>query len=444
MADTFEEGLGRNTFVSIAQVKDYLSISSTTHDARLANIISYATGVVEHYIGQEIVENDYVEIFDGGTSSVFVNRLPLSNVYYVSEFNGVEHRLLNDPSTSGAPRNTVNEALQLNFVNSAALTSKIRKFGQSSLQLSTGDYAYSTVVPTELNFEESNFTIEMFIRSDSATITNSSLFEINTDNDNYLRFSLSNAYGLSFTSSVAGDVTTINGANSYIESQQYKKRKWAHVSVTVDNDNERLYLHYNGNTIANASYAATEHTFTTNVVVGSSFTGYIDELRVSTVNRYTQNFATPYNRFRPDEDTAVLIHFDGKNNDTTAKDVHAAIPDYTFAKDTGEVTRDLGGIGVTGMYPSTRRSYPALTLFGPQGFLPFPSGVQVSYRAGYPINSIPYDLQLATLDYIKMLYKQDQEKQTFMLQGEKGVAMDLSGGFPPHIRRVLDMYRIIK
>ena len=40
--------------MDLAQVKSYLSINSDTHDGTLANIINYATGVVEHYIGQQV------------------------------------------------------------------------------------------------------------------------------------------------------------------------------------------------------------------------------------------------------------------------------------------------------------------------------------------------------------------------------------------------------
>ena len=77
MVDRLEENLGKYAFVSLAQVKDYLSISSNSQDGRLANIINYATGVVEHYIGQEMLANDYVEVFDGGKTSVMLSRLPL-------------------------------------------------------------------------------------------------------------------------------------------------------------------------------------------------------------------------------------------------------------------------------------------------------------------------------------------------------------------------------
>ena len=58
--DRHEEGLGKYPYVDLAQVKSYLSINSDTHDGTLANIINYATGVVEHYIGQQILANDYL------------------------------------------------------------------------------------------------------------------------------------------------------------------------------------------------------------------------------------------------------------------------------------------------------------------------------------------------------------------------------------------------
>jgi len=141
MVDRLEENLGKYPFVTLAQVKDYLSISSNTQDARLSNIISYATGVVEHYIGQEILANNYTEIFDGGKTSVMVSRLPLSNVYQVSEFNGTEDVILSDPTTIGRPVTTQDtDALTLTFQNDAHLNSRIKKFGVSSLETGISEY----------------------------------------------------------------------------------------------------------------------------------------------------------------------------------------------------------------------------------------------------------------------------------------------------------------
>jgi hypothetical protein len=48
------------------------------------------------------------------------------------------------------------------------------------------------------------------------------------------------------------------------------------------------------------------------------FDGYIDELRVSTVARYTgSSFTEPTSAFSPDALTSVLLHFDGANGSTT-------------------------------------------------------------------------------------------------------------------------------
>ena len=444
MVDRLEENLGKYPYVNLTQVKDYLSISSTTQDARLANIINYATGVVEHYIGQEMLANDYVEVFDGGKTSVMVSRLPLSNVYQVSEFNGTEDVILADPTTIGRPiKHNDTEASTLTFKNDAHINSRIKRFGTSSLELGISDYVVSGTVAPDLKFEEGDFTIEMFIRVDDATIQDNVLFAINTDASNFIQFRLANQKGLAFEANISGSATTVEGANTLIETQQFAKRRFAHVAVTRDLTEEKMYLHYNGNTISDSSFAVENLTFTANTEIGTTFKGYIDEVRVSNIPRYSANFTPPTKRFRPDDDTVMLIHFDGSNDDTEAVDVHNKVNEYNFSRDMGEITRDTGAVGVRGTFPTVRNNYPALTLAGPPGFAPFPSGIKVEYRAGYESGEVPQDIQLATLDMIKLIYKQDQEKKGFSFEGERGDNYPLAGNFPPHIRRVLDLYRII-
>jgi hypothetical protein len=443
MTDSFEENLGKNTYITLAQVKDYLSISSNTQDARLSNIISYASGVIEHYIGQEVLANDYVEIFDGGVSSVFVSRLPLSSVYQVSEFNGTENVILADPSITGAPVHTSSQSVSFTANDTAKNTTKVKRFGKSSLELDETSYIYSPTVPEQLLLDKSDFTIEMYVRVDEPILRDNVLFEISTNNSNYMRFSLANQYGLAFTSNIAGSTTTVTGANTSIEAQQFNKKRWAHVAVTRDYETERLYLFYNGTQIANSSYTVDSLSFSNSITIGSTFKGYMDEIRVSTIQRYNSSFTPSNYRFRTDTDTVMLVHFDEKHNSTQFKDVHSKAADYNFAKDTGEITKDTGSLGATGNFTSIRKSYPALTLSGPAAFQPFPSAVEVTYRAGYEAGSIPLDLQVATIDYVKLLYKQDQEKKGFSFEGERGDQFPLAGNFPPHIRRILDLYRII-
>jgi hypothetical protein len=440
MTESFEEDLGKYTYIDLPQVKDYLSISSNTQNARLSNIIFYATGVIEHYIGQELLANDYVEIFDGGKSSVFTSRLPLNNVYQVTEFNGTEHQMLNDPTTIGTPVTMVTDEFDFAFIGNGQLTTRIKNFGVSSLELGTADYLSADSVPETIKMYEGDFTIEMFVRIDEATIQDNVIFAINTDASNYMKFSMSNQYGLAFESNVAGISTIVQGANTSIEAQQFNKRKWAHVAISRKLDDEKLYLHYNGNTIADASYAESNLTFTSNVQIGTTFKGYIDELRVMNKAMYSSNFTPPTNRFRTDDDTVLLVHFDGKQGATSVYDVHGAANDYSFSRDHGEITRESQAGTVKG---GIKRSYPSMTLSGPATFQGYPSGVRVSYRAGYENNTVPYDVQMATLDFIKLLYKQDQDKKGFTFEGESGDKYPLAGSFPPHIKRILDMYRII-
>ena len=450
--DRFEEDLGKFPFVTLAQVKDYLSISSTTNDARISNVINYATAAIEHYIGQPVLANDYVEVFDGGVSAVYVGALPLNNVYQVSEFDGVGYDVLDDPSTIGTPIPNKSDAVSFTFYGGAHITEKAKKFGKSSLKLDgSGDMIIAGTVPSQLKLEEEDFTIESFIRIDEASLQSNAIFAINTDASNYMEFRVVADKGLAFEANISGTASTIEGANANIETQQFTKKQWAHVAMSRDYVNERLRLFYNGAMVANDEFTTSNLTFTTNVEIGrnsfgtttNDFDGYIDEIRVSNKVKYAADFTAPTKRFRPDEDTVFLVHFDGKQDDTEAKDVHAAPNEYMFSRDTGRITRDVGDQGVLGNYPSVRNNYPALTLGGPPKFMPYPNGIKVEYRGGYESGSVPYDLQLATLDYIKLIYKQDQDKKGFSFEGERGDRYNLSGNLPPHIRRILDLYRVI-
>ena len=77
----------------------------------------------------------------------------------------------------------------------------------------------------------------------------------------------------------------------------------------------------------------------------------------------------------------------------------------------------------------------------------FPRGmkaVKVTYRAGY--TSTPEDLKLAVFDLIKY-YMKDERKERMSIGGasiENPVSTSLRNniGFPDHIKRVLDMYKI--
>ena len=73
-----------------------------------------------------------------------------------------------------------------------------------------------------------------------------------------------------------------------------------------------------------------------------------------------------------------------------------------------------------------------------------PKSVKVVYKAGYV--STPDDLKLAVFDLIKY-YLKDERKERMSIAGatvENAVSSSLKGniGFPDHIKRILDMYKI--
>ena len=155
---------GEYTFVSLAETKDYLSITSTTHDGRLANLIGFACGAVENYIGREVKSNVYTEVFDGGTQSVFVERLPVNNVKQVTEYDGNRYADLVGPTTDGSYVNQNWDDSNITAEGSATLKTRIKKFGESSVKFD-GAEDYVTINDPDSNnpkfdYETSDFTIE--------------------------------------------------------------------------------------------------------------------------------------------------------------------------------------------------------------------------------------------------------------------------------------------
>ena len=104
---------------------------------------------------------------------------------------------------------------------------------------------------------------------------------------------------------------------------------------------------------------------------------------------------------------------------------------YTYDGDTGQFSRNTG----------EDSGFPDLSYFSPTIFADYKRGVKIEYNGGY--DSIPNDLKIAALDYSKLLYKQEQDSKNISFQGETKESHGLSKNFPPHIKRILDFYRIL-
>jgi hypothetical protein len=102
---------------------------------------------------------------------------------------------------------------------------------------------------------------------------------------------------------------------------------WNHLAFVFNGTTKTIYL--NGTSVASAAHSL-NITNTSILTIGGFFTdsrfnydGYIDEIRVSKVARYTTTFTPSASAFTNDANTLLLIHADGTNGSTTFTDDNA-------------------------------------------------------------------------------------------------------------------------
>jgi hypothetical protein len=127
----------------------------------------------------------------------------------------------------------------------------------------------------------------------------------------------------------------------------------------------------------------------------------------------------------PVSDIVSITEIDPYGYDSS---VHWPVPSATYFLDAslGRLIRTDGG-------------------YWPQGA----GAVVVTYRAGYPvgIENVPAELKQATIDLVSY-YKDEEYKPSKQTRGATitnavgtGRSGDLSTAFPPHIQRILDLYK---
>ncbi|NBR62019.1 MAG: LamG domain-containing protein [Actinobacteria bacterium] len=159
-----------------------------------------------------------------------------------------------------------------------------------------------------------DFTIEMWIRP-----------EVNTGGSLYDCRSTS-SQGSILLRLINGTIDYyVSGSSRLSHQTTINVDTWYHVALTRSGTTTRLFVdgvvssstfsdsnNFN-NSIANAIGA-----FTTGG--SNNYKGYIDELRVSNIARYTDTFTVATQAFTPDTNTLLLLHMDGSNGSTTFTD----------------------------------------------------------------------------------------------------------------------------
>lgn len=212
-----------------------------------------------------------------------------------------------------------------------------KKSGTGSLQLDgTGDYLIVDNTNGEIN-TTGNWTIECWFYANDAANADYFIFDIASRTGSKARFELqvqidsdpNNKIAFLTNQSLVGSMFfehVINKA-SVIDA-------WHHLAITRNGGTVKMWFDGQLQTTSTGNTYADLQLFDSfndpeDLQIGSNtnasnlktsfFDGWLDEIRISNVERYTANF-TPDSRFAPDDNTLLLIHADGADTSTTFTD----------------------------------------------------------------------------------------------------------------------------
>ncbi len=196
----------------------------------------------------------------------------------------------------------------------------IRYSGSKSALSFDGDNDYAVTSTSGGIGGLSAFTTEMWVRSDN--------WDSSSNEDRFAETNGSGGVGgshmryLDLNSRFQMDVN-IGATWKYFSSGNNTAPSdsgWHHIAVTYDGSTLRWFVDgaQTNSISASGSVGGTEQRVTVGSEEGGSsnnFNGDIDELRISTVARYTSNFTPSTAPFVRDEHTKLLLHFDENGDD---------------------------------------------------------------------------------------------------------------------------------
>lgn len=413
--------------VNLQEIKDFLSIktANTEEDGRLSNIATQVSSLVSSYCGRVFEAANYTEFFDGGKSSVFVANPPINRVDEVAHYDGNDYLILGGPDVQGQPVIREGKAHSITLVGNPRLKTRVKQFGRSSVRLDGSSYITADS-SEDWDFGVDPFTVELFARFDQVAGVQSLVSS--ESGDSSWSFSVDfDANGAQFLVVDQGNVicTVSQGNVDGVEANQFY-----HFAVSRQGSDFRIFK--DGNLVANATSSVSISNYNTGVDIGKNLTGYVDSVRISHDAKYVSSFSYPNYPLPADSNTKLLLRFDGNNDTNAIYDLSRTVNEYAFYPITGEISFNTGDGGGT----------PELGFFRPLKFKNYPKGVRIDYNGGF--TSIPEDLKLAALEMVKVIYKGRSGSERVSFQGESQQTYKLSiDEFPPQVRRVLNLYRLI-
>lgn len=210
-------------------------------------------------------------------------------------------------------------AISITANGNAQVDTSQSKFGGASAYFDgTGDYLSASAgdVPA---FGTGDFTLEYWLRLDVLGSTYGYMYWDQRPGSN-------GNYPLMFTD--ANGATNlryfINGADRIVApSGTLSVDTWHHIAVVRNSGTTKMYVDgvQKGSSYTDSTdYQAGRLHLGANMNGINSLDGWLDEIRASSIARYTGNFTPPTSAFTNDSDTLLLIHADGTDSSTTFTD----------------------------------------------------------------------------------------------------------------------------
>jgi hypothetical protein len=202
-------------------------------------------------------------------------------------------------------------------INNAQVETGVVKFGSGALELDGVNDALSFTPTVAFTTSTSAFTIECWVYPTSTTGARTIL---HLGNETFGRFIFAIFNNVLVVEQFA--VATVTG-NITVPLNQ-----WSHVAfVGTGTGLNSIQMYTNGtqNSLSgSATWTQIGNGALSYIGAGGSlendYVGYIDEFRISNIQRYTSNFTPPTQPFTNDANTLLLLHMDGTNGSTSFPD----------------------------------------------------------------------------------------------------------------------------
>jgi len=240
------------------------------------------------------------------------------------------------------------------IISGAELDTAQSKIGNSSLLLAATADSIDITDSDDFAFGAADFTIEFWIRPTEIGTTSSQRFYYHQDFPDTIEivYTTSLSGTLNFTASTDGALAIYQhtGVDSLLTNNV-----WHHIAMVRDGTTGDLYINgVGGATEASSFGTKIVDNVASDISIGpNQVLAHYDEMRISTVKRYTGSFTPQTTPFVADSDTVYLNHFEGTDASTRIYDSALSTSDcLLWVDDSGnehDMTQSAGANTLSGV-----------------------------------------------------------------------------------------------